>query len=177
MPLKCHFCCSETCALTHPHTVFLKQRPALKSSTIFDIPRLWMSQRPQLLKLLTSERDGVVWQRYWWMPLLCVVFSPSAWDLLVFFCCKRQIRKSEKQNQTFPLCPFSCHELSGNSEQYWCRLALVAKGSSTEKCWLLVLTSFSCRGWFHSAAVPVSSIVCTAELMIVGRGIWNVLLS
>lgn len=73
MPLKCHFCCFETCSHSHPHIVFLKQRPALKSSTIFDIRRLWMSQRPQLLKLLTSERDGVVWQRFWWMLLLHVI--------------------------------------------------------------------------------------------------------
>lgn len=95
-------------------------------------------------------------------------FLPKCMGFACFFCCKRQIRKSEKQNQTFPLCPFSCHELSGNSEQYWCRLTLAGKGSSTEKCWLLVLTSFSCRGGFHRAAVPVSSIVCIAELMIVG---------
>lgn len=77
MPLKCHFCCTETCAPSHPHRVFLKQRPPLKSSTIFDIQRLRMSQRPQLLKLLTSERDGVLWQCYWWMLLLRVM-APSA---------------------------------------------------------------------------------------------------
>lgn len=171
MPLKCHFCCSETCAHTHPHTVFLKQRPALKSSTIFDIQRLWMSQRPQLLKLLTSERDGVVWQCYWWMLLLRVVFSPKCIGFACFFCCKRQIRKSEKQNQTFPPCPFSCHVLSGNSKQYWCRLVLVGKGSSIQKCWLLVLTSFSCRGWFQSTTLPVSSVVWAVELVIVGRDV------
>lgn len=54
--------------------------------------------------------------------------SPECIGFACFFCCKRQIRKSEKQNQTFPPRPFSCQALSGNSGQYWCRPALVGKG-------------------------------------------------
>lgn len=86
-----------------------------------------------------------------------------------FFCCKQEIRKSEKQNQTFSPCPFSCHALSGINKQYWCRLAVAGKGSSTLKRWLLVLTSFSCQRLFHIAALPISSVVCVVELIIVDR--------
>lgn len=110
----------------------------------------------------------------------CVSFSPrvrwiGCFFLFFFACGKRQIRKSKKQNQTFPVCPFCCHALSGNCKQYWCRLVLVRKRSSTQKCWLLVLTSFSCRGRFHSATSPVSSIVCVVELIVAeGGGICSV---
>lgn len=136
--------------------------------------RLRMSQRPQLLKLLTSERDGVVWQCYRWMLLLRVVLPPECIGFACFFSCKWQMRKSEKQNQTFPRCPFSCHVLSGNNKQYWCCLETVGKGSSTSKCWLRVLTAFSCRGSFQSATLPVFGLVRVVELVTVGRETWNI---
>lgn len=46
-----------------------------------------MSRRPQLLKLLTSERDALFDSAIRWMLLLRVVFPPSALDLLGFFVC------------------------------------------------------------------------------------------
>lgn len=61
------------------------------------------------------------------------------WICLFFFFCLVRADKSVKKNQTFPLCPFSCHVTSDNSKQYWCQPILVRKGSSTSTVWFLHL--------------------------------------
>lgn len=136
--------------LWHPEAMDVTEASALKA---FNIRERWRCLTVLLVDAIAACR-----------------FPPQVhWICLFFFCCKRQIRKSEKQNQTFHPCPFSCHTLSGNSKQYWCRLLVVGKGQVHRNVWLLVLTSFSCRGSFQSATLPVFSVICVVELVIVGR--------